>query len=44
VTLADGQQQQHTGCFEDGFAAVMCAMDLFPGARRISALEVGVRA
>lgn len=44
VTLADGLQQQHTGNFEDGFTAVMYAMDVFPGARRISALELGVKA
>lgn len=42
VTLASGQQQQHTGAYEDGFMAVMGAMDMFPGARRISALELGM--
>lgn len=44
ITMPDGSQGQHTGDYEDGFAAVMCAMDAFPGARRISAVEQGVRA
>lgn len=44
ITMPDGSQGHHTGEYEDGFTAVMCAIDLFPGARRISAVELGLSA
>ena len=37
ITMPDGSQGVHQGCYEDGFEAVISAMDAFPEARRISA-------
>ena len=40
ITMPDGSQGQHHGLYTDGFIAVIQAMELFPDARRISALEL----
>lgn len=37
ITMGDGSQGQHNGLYADGFDAVICAMETFPDARRISA-------
>ena len=37
ITLPDGSQDERHGLYADGFDAVICAMDTFPDARRISA-------
>jgi hypothetical protein len=37
ITLPDGSQGFHHGLYTDGFAAVICAMETFPEAKRISA-------
>lgn len=37
ITMGDGSQGQHHGLYADGFDAVICAMENFPDARRISA-------
>lgn len=36
ITMADGSQGHHQGVYEDGFDAILCAMDVFPEAHRIS--------
>lgn len=37
ITMCDGSQGHHTGIYEDGFDAVVAAMELFPDAFRIAA-------
>lgn len=37
ITMPDGSQGQHHGPYEDGFLAIIRAIDLFPEAHRISA-------
>lgn len=37
ITMPDGSQGTHHGLYEDAFAAVIAAMDVFPQARRVSA-------
>lgn len=43
ITLADGSQGQHHGLYASGFDAVLVALDLFPGARRISARHLAAK-
>jgi len=49
ITMQDGSHGEHHGLYVGGFEAVITAMDLFPDARRISAVQLppsiaGVRA
>lgn len=37
ITMADGSHGEHSGIYQDGFDAVICALDAFPGALRITA-------
>jgi hypothetical protein len=37
ITLGDGSQDRCYGLFTDAFACLMAVMDVFPGAKRISA-------
>lgn len=40
IVMPDGSRGEHEGSYEDGFAAVIAAMETFPDARRISAKEL----
>lgn len=40
ITMPDGSQGRHHGLYQDGFAAILAAMERFPEARRVSALEL----
>ena len=37
ITMADGSQGRHHGLYASGCDAILCALDLFPEARRVSA-------
>lgn len=37
ITMADGSTSRHHGLYVDGFDAVICALGIFPDARRVSA-------
>lgn len=37
ITMPDGSQGRHSGLYADGFDAVLCALENFPDAKRISA-------
>ena len=37
ITMPDGSQGEHHGLYEDGFDAVVHAIEAFPGAMRITA-------
>lgn len=39
IVMADGSAGQHHGLYACGVDAVLFALDIFPGARRISALK-----
>lgn len=37
IVMPDGSKGEHEGDYEDGFTAVIFAIETFPNARRISA-------
>jgi hypothetical protein len=37
IVMPDGSRGMHNGLYEDGFEAVLRAIDLFPAAKRIAA-------
>lgn len=37
ITMTDGSQGEHHGLYPSGFDAVICALEAFPQAKRISA-------
>jgi hypothetical protein len=41
ITMPDGSQGEHRGQYQDGFDAAIRAIETFPDARRISALNLG---
>ncbi len=41
IVMPDGSSGSHHGLYADGFDAVICALDHFPDAKRISAKREG---
>ena len=39
IVMPDGSVGEHDSIYSDGFAAIVAALDVFPDARRISALR-----
>ena len=39
IVMCDGSAGEHHGLYASGFDAVVFALDIFPGARRISAIK-----